>query len=237
MQATSKSDESAWASIKLNLSHIPWVNFLLSMFVPLTIMDIGQMVNASLICVYIALGWLAAVAILMYVIKREIDVLAIITFIITLTRLLAAFLVHLHDVFTLVPSLDNMVLGLIFVGSMLRPRPFVMSLVGKETIEHTEAKFGKSKYFFKAWFDINIVWGLFYIFEGIVISYALALRVETGELFDFLFGWPAVLVLLYFSVDYPGRYWKKHWAKMKVEIDAAEQYEKSQPALTGMPNT
>jgi hypothetical protein len=222
------SHESAWSIIWANLTRMPWANFLLSMFVPLTIMEIGRMMNASLISVYISLAWLALVAILMYVIKREIDVMAIMTFVITLTRLLAAFLVNVHTIFALVPSLDNFVLGLIFVGSMLRPRPYVMSLVGKETIEHTEAKFGKSKFFFKAWFDINIVWGLFYIFEGIIVSYALALRVETGELFDFLFGWPMVLVLLYFSVDYPGRYWKKHWAKMQIEIEAAKEYEAKQ---------
>jgi len=108
---------------------------------------------------------------------------------------------------------------------MLRPRPFVMSLVGKETIQRTEAKFGKSKFFFKAWFDINIVWGMFYVLQGLLISYTIALHVGTGKLLDFLMGWPAVLVLLYFSVDYPQRYWTKHWDKMKVEIEAAQQYE------------
>jgi hypothetical protein len=58
----------------------------------------------------------------------------------------------------------------------------------------------------------------------------LVLRVEVGSLVGFLLGWPAVLVLLYFSVDYPQRYWTKHWDKMKIEIEAAQQYESRKPA-------
>ena len=108
---------------------------------------------------------------------------------------------------------------------MLRPRPFVMTLIGKETIGRTEAQYGKSKYFFKAWFDINIVWGIFYVLQGIFISYTMVLHADTGKLLDFLFGWPAVLALLYFSVDYPRRYWFRHWEKMEIEIEAARQYE------------
>jgi intracellular septation protein A len=217
---------AAWKEIKTNLALMPWWNFIPSMFIPLTIMDIAKMFHAGLLGAGIAMIWLIIVAILSYVLKREVNVFAIITFLVTITHVISAFLSHTSPFFNLVPSLDNFIIGLIFVGSMLRPRPFVMSLIGKETIQRTEAKFGQSKFFFKAWFDINIIWGIFYIFQGIVISYSLALQMATGEIFDFIFSWPAVLVLLYISVDYPHRYWKKHWPQMKVEIDAAQQYQK-----------
>jgi hypothetical protein len=157
---------------------------------------------------------------------RTLSVFPVITLIVTLTIVAGRYLAHLNPAFALIPSLDATIIGLIFVGSMLRPRPFIMSLIGKETIERTGAKFGKSKYFYKAWFDIDILWGMFYIIQGVIISYLMILNMEIGNIMNLLFGWPSVLVLLYISVDYPRRYWEKHWEKMKEEIDAAELYEK-----------
>ncbi|MBN1375002.1 MAG: hypothetical protein JXA01_02480 [Dehalococcoidia bacterium] len=216
---------SSWDHIKLNLSRIPWRDFLLCMFAPLLILEISSVAGAPLIGVYISLAWLILVTIISCITRHTISMFALITFIMIVTQTIAGFLSPHNSFFSLIPSLDNTILGLIFIGSMLMPRPFVMSLVGKETIERTQEKFGKSKYFFKAWFDINIVWGLFYVIQGILISYIMILHLDTGKILDFLFGWPAVLVLLYFSVSYPGWYWAKNWEKMKVEIEAAQQYE------------
>jgi hypothetical protein len=154
------------------------------------------------------------------------SVFPVITLIVTVTIVAGRYLARLHPAFTLIPSLDATIIGLMFVGSMLRPRPFVMKLIDKKTIERTEAKFGKSKYFYKAWFDINIIWGMFYIIQGMIISYLMIMNVEAGNIMNLLFSWPSVLVLLYISVDYPRRYWEKNWEKMKEEIDAAALYEK-----------
>ncbi len=195
--------ETGWTIFKTNISRIPWMDFLPCMFAPLIIMEISSLLGSPLLGIYIALGWLILIAVVTYLIRHVISVFAIITFLMTLTQFIATFLKSMHPFFALIPSLDNTIVGLIFIGSMLRPRPFIMQLIGKETIERTEAKYGKSKYFFKAWFDINIVWGIFYVLQGIFISYTMVLNVDTGKLLDFILGWPVVLVLLYFSVDYP----------------------------------
>jgi len=216
--------------VKLNLSRIPWRDFVLGVFVPMTIVEIFSMVGPHLTGIYIALVWLVLVITLIAVFKRTLSVFSLITFIMLLTQTIAGFLSPQYPFLRLTASFDYVVLGLIFIGSMLRPRPFIMAVIGKDTIQRTEAKFGKSKYFFKAWFDINIVWGMFYVLLGIFYSYMLVLHAEVGSLLGFLLGWPAVLVLLYFSVDYPQRYWTKHWDKMKVEIEAAQQYESRKPA-------
>jgi intracellular septation protein A len=195
------------------------------MFAPMVILEITSYLGVPMLGIYIALAWLILVAIVIYIIRHVVSLFAIITFIMVLTQTIAVFLKPKFAFLALIPSVDNTIVGLIFIGSMLRPRPFIMALIGKETIERTEAKYGKSKYFFKAWFDINIVWGMFYILQGLIISYTMLLNVDTGKLLNFLFGWPAVLILLYFSVAYPTWYWKKNWEKMKVEIEAAKQYE------------
>jgi len=76
----------------------------------------------------------------------------------------------------------------------------------------------------------DFVLGMFYVLLGIFSSYMLVLHADIDRLSGFLLGWPAVLVLLYFSVDYPQRYWTKHWDKMKIEIEAAQQYENREAA-------
>ncbi|MFH1037568.1 MAG: hypothetical protein V1789_02720 [PVC group bacterium] len=215
--------------VKLNLSRIPWRDFLLGMFIPLMIIKIGSWLGDPLLGAYISLAVVALAAVGIYAFTGEVSLFPVITFMILLTHIIAGFLAPRHPFFVLIPSLDNVAVGLIFIGSMLWPRPFIMSLIGKETIGRTEAMYGKSKYFFKAWFDINIIWGLFFVIQGVLISYLMILHLNTGKVLDFLFSWPSVLALLYLSVDYPRRYWSRNWEKMKAEIEAAERYESQRP--------
>ncbi len=217
--------ETLGSIVKLNLSRIPWRDFLLGMFLPMIIIEIGSWLGAPLLSAYISLGAVALAAVGIYVFTGAVSIFPLMTFLMLGTQIIAGFLAPRHPFFVLIPSLDNVALGLIFIGSMLRPRPFIMSLIGKATIGRTEALYGKSKYFFKAWFDINIIWGLFFVIEGVLISYLMILHRGGGRVLDFLFGWPTVLALLYISVDYPRRYWSRHWVKMQAEIAAAEQYE------------
>jgi len=222
--------ESTWSIIKLNLSRMPWRDFVLGMLVPLLLLQLVSPPSFPLLGVYCSLAWLVILIVTSAILTRTLNVFSIITLVVTVTMVAGHYLARMHPAFALIPSLDASIIGLMFVGSMLRPRPFIMSLVGKETIERTEAKFGKSKFFYKAWFDINIMWGMFYMIQGVTISYAMILNMELGNIISLLFSWPSVLVLLYISVDYPRLYWKKHWEKMKEEIEAAELYEKNRQA-------
>ena len=219
--------ETTWSIIKLNLSRMPWHNFVLGMLVPLLLLELVSTPSIPLLGVYCSLAWLVILILTTAILKRTPNVFSIMTLVVTVTTVAGHYLARMHPVFTLIPSLDASIIGLMFVGSMLRPRPFIMSLVGKQVIERTEAKFGKSKFFYKAWFDVNIMWGMFYMVQGVTISYAMILNTGLGNVINALLSWPSVLVLLYVSIDYPQRYWKKHWQKMKVEIGAAELYEKT----------
>jgi len=48
--------ETAWSIIKLNISRMPWRDFLPCMFAPLVILEISSAVEAPLLGVYIALA-------------------------------------------------------------------------------------------------------------------------------------------------------------------------------------
>jgi hypothetical protein len=219
---------TTWSIVKLNVSRMPWRDFVLGMLVPLLLVQFVFLPSIPLLGVYCLLVWLVALIGITWMRTRKFSVFSIITLIVSVTVITGRFLSPVYPVFTLIPSLDASVIGLIFVGSMLTPRPFVMSLIGKETLDRTERKFGKSKFFYKAWFDVNIMWGMFYIIQGLIISYLLILNLQLGKFMDLLFSWPSVLVLLYISVDHPRRYWEKHSEKMGKEIEAAELYEKRQ---------
>jgi len=221
-----ENHKTTWSTIKLNLSRMPWRDFITGMLVPLLLLQFVSTPSIPLLGVYCLLAWLVIVILANRILTRTTSLFSIITLIVTVTTVVGRYLTPVSPAFTLIPSLNAMVIGLIFVGSMLRPRPFVMSLVGKETIDRTERKFGKSKFFYKAWFDINIIWGMFYMIQGVIISYLMILNLRIGDIINLLFSWPSVLALLYISVDYPQRYWSKNWEKMKKEIEAAELYEK-----------
>jgi len=203
--------------------------------VPLLILEFVSVQSVPLLGVYCAIVWLVIVIMAIFLRTRTLAVFAVITLIVTVTTVAGRYLTSMNPVFTLIPSINATIIGLLFVGSMLSPRPFIMSLIGRETLERTEEKFGKSKYFYKAWFDVNIIWGLFYMIQGVTISYAMILNMKLGSIMNLLFSWPSVLMLLYVSVDYPRRYWTKHWEKMKEEIQAAESYARGPPANATLP--
>jgi len=217
---------SGWETFKLDVSRVPWVSFLVFMFAPLVIMQVGSLIGAKVISIIIALAWIVIAATASCLKTHVLNPFAIITFLMILTRFIGGFLENHFPAFVLTESVDNTVIGLIFIGSMLWPRPFIMSLLDKDLVKRTEEKFGKSKFWYKAWFDINIVWGLFYILQGIIVSYATVLNIKSGYIVDFIFSWPTTLVLLFFSVSYPQWYWTKHGRQMKEEIEAAGEYEK-----------
>jgi len=218
--------ETTWSIIKLNLSRMPWRDYTLGMLIPLLLLQLVSLPSVPLLGVYCSLAWLVLVMVAIRILRHTVSVFPVITMFVTATIVAGRYLAHMHPAFKLVPSLDATIIGLFFVGSMLRPRPFVMTLVDKKTIERTEARFGKSKFFYKAWFDVNIIWGMFYVIQGVITSYLMILNLEVGNIMNVVFGWPSVLVLLYVSVDYPRRYWEKHWKEIKVEIEAAESYER-----------
>jgi len=226
-----ENHETTRSIVKLNLSRMPWRDFVTGMLIPLLLLQFVSTPSLPLLGVYCLVAWLILVIVASRILTHTIPIFSIITLIVTATTVAGRYLTPVNPAFTLIPSLNATVIGLMFVGSMLRPRPFVMSLIGKETIERTERRFGKSKYFFKAWFDINIIWGLFYMIQGVIISYAMILNMRIGDIVSLLFSWPSVLLLLYISVDYPARYWKKNWEKMKREIEAAQLYEKEHPTV------
>ena len=217
---------SGWATFRLNISRVPWTSFLLFMFAPLVMMQVGSLLGEKVTSIFIALAWIVVAAAVNCLKTRILNPFALITFLMILTRFIGGFLENQFPAFVLTNSVDNTVIGLIFIGSMLRPRPFIMSLLDKDLLKRTEEKFGKSKFWYKAWFDINIVWGLFYILQGIIVSYATVLNIKSGSLIDFIFSWPTTLLLLFFSVSYPQWYWTRHGHDMKLEIEAAEEYEK-----------
>lgn len=216
---------SGWETFNLNINRVPWASFLVFMFAPLVIMQVGSLIGSRVISIFIALAWIVVAATISCLKTHVFNPFAIITFLMILTRFIGGFLENQFPAFVLTESVDNTVIGLIFIGSMLWPRPFIMSLLDKDLLKRTEENFGKSKFWYKAWFDINIVWGLFYILQGIIVSYTTVLNIKSGYIIDFIFSWPTTLILLFFSVSYPQWYWTKHSHEMKVEIEAAQEYE------------
>ncbi len=180
------------------------------------------MLGKSLMGVGISLAWLCIIIVKSLVSTHSVSLFPIISLLMLVTQTAGGMLAPVHRIFLLTPSWDNGFLGLIFIGSLLTSRPLVLSLVDKETISPLSAKYGRSAYYLKAWERITVVWGLFYVFQGILLSATCLAHSSFGKALDILFSWPSVLLLLYFSVDYPRHYWEKHAAAMQWEIKQAE---------------
>ena len=112
--------------IKLNLSRIPWGDFLPCMFAPLVILQIISSVGASLLGVCISLAWLVLAAIIIYIRKHRVSLFAIITFIMTFTQFMAGFLDLLGG---LTVPLIMLTLGIYFELKISHPKTLLIGLL------------------------------------------------------------------------------------------------------------
>jgi len=116
--------ETSWSIIKLNLSRMPWRDFALGMMVPLLLLQFVSLPSVPLLGVYCSLAWLVILIVTTAILTRTYSVFSIITLVVTVTTVVGRYLTPMNPAFTLIPSLNATIIGLMFVGSMLRPRPF-----------------------------------------------------------------------------------------------------------------
>jgi hypothetical protein len=117
----------------------------------------------------------------------------------------------------LVPGLDNGLMALLFLLSLFTSKPLVLFMIEKEAIEKMNIKIRKSSYFVKAWNKVTITWGIAFLIESMLLTYLRVTKSSLEAPLDFLFGWPLILILLFFSVMFPKWYWTKNYPAIEKE--------------------
>jgi hypothetical protein len=186
---------------------------LLGLFVPLNILLILKLLNNPMTGTYLALGWCILFFLTDYVVTRQVCVFPLITLFMIATQTAASMYAGYYHgsalAASLVPGIDDFVVALFFLASLMTRVPLILFFLDKESVDRLAAKYGKSPHFMLAWRQITAVWGVWYIVQSVIVTYLRVTSSPAEKAVDFLLGWPIVFLLLLFSVAYPAWYWTR----------------------------
>ena len=215
-----KGSFSPYRLIRFSLPRIPWKGYLLGLFVPLNILLSFKLLNNAITGTYLALGWCILFFLADYVVTRQVCVFPLIALFMIATQTTASMYAGYHHgsalAASLVPGIDDLVVALLFLGSLVRRAPLILFLLDKESVDRLTAKYGKSPYFMLAWRQITAVWGVWYLVQSVLVTYLRVTSSSAERAVDFFLGWPIIFLLLLFSVAYPAWYWTKKGLVTKV---------------------
>jgi hypothetical protein len=210
---------SFWNLFCCSIPKIPWKGFIYGLFIPLMIMHIFEHFQYQLIGIAIAV----AVCVIFFVIDITLTKWPCIFPLITTFMVITQYAAGVHAAYhpqsalamSLVPGVDNGLVGLFFLGSLFTKTPLILFLLDKETVERMPVKIKKTPYYLKAWSYITLTWGIAFIIESLLLTTLHIIHSPYEKFLNFVFSWPLVLVLLFFSVMFPSWYWTKNAADIK----------------------
>jgi len=210
---SAKGNFSLCRAIRFSLLRIPWKGFLLGLFVPVNVLLIFKLFNNAMTGTIFAVGWCILFFLADYAVARQVCVFPLITLFMIATQTAGSMYAVYHHASalaaSLLPGIDDLIVALFFLGSLITRAPLILLLLDKESISRLAAKYSKSPHFMLAWRQITVVWGVSYIVQSIMVTYLRVTSSPAERAVDFLLGWPTVFFLLLFSVTYPAWYWTK----------------------------
>ena len=206
-----------------SIPKVPWRGYIMGLFLPLMLLHIGKQINLSILFFHICLIWCVLFFLVDFYLHRCPCIFPLITFFMVLTQFLAGYYAAVHPssafAMSIVPGLDNGLMSVIFLVSLLTKKPLILFLIEKDTIERMPEKIKATSFFVRTWEKVTLVWGIAFVIQSMLLTYLKVANSNLEAFLDFVFSWPLILVLLFFSVMYPRWYWTKNYSKIEEEYE------------------
>ena len=184
---------------------------------PLNILYILLYLKKPLDAIIFSTAWCFLTIIICYIRTRRLSIFSLITVCLILLNFITSFLQNHRFLYIIVNAADNSFWGFLFLGSLLIGKPFILTFVPRKAIEEIPEKIQKSSYYLKAWNIVTAVWGFTQIITTGIEILLKVIKSPFCEMVNYCLSWPVILILLLFSVQFPGYYWRKNWKKIESE--------------------
>jgi len=209
-----KDKKSFWKKIKDDL---PWNDFITGLFIPLNILYLLLYLEKPFPAIIFSSAWCFLILIISYIKSRRLAIFSLITVCLILINFATSFLQSHRVLYLIVNAVDNSFWGLLFLGSLLTRKPFILTFVPRKALEEIPEKIRESSYYMRAWSIITAVWGIIQLSTTGIEIFLKAIKSPFTEIVNYCLSWPVILFLLLFSVWFPGYYWRKNWKKIEAE--------------------
>ncbi|MDD5496497.1 MAG: hypothetical protein PHP46_05305 [Candidatus Omnitrophica bacterium] len=201
-----RSAPSGWETFRRS---VPWRDITLSFLIPKTIFYIAMNKPWMLTGASIAIAWCAVLFAAKYLLSRKINFWALIALVMILIQMAPVIIKDDPNMNFVAGAFDSLLFGIIFLSSIIIKRPLIRVFAeATGARDHIPEPILKSPYYMKAWAIVTAAWAAVYIVESVILLYLALNRSRALLPFDIFCGWPTVLLMIFFSVQFPAVYWK-----------------------------
>jgi len=176
---------------------------------PMLIYYVGHKMGRDMAGAVIASVWGMVVMGWVYCRSHELDGFAAIGAAYSVAGLAGLLVTKDPDWYLYSPIVSDVVLGGVFLVSMVLRRPLIQVLAEQAAGKYAfPDQVRKSGYYRSLWFRLSLCWGGVYVLRGLVSWFILvSFPVEVFLTAQVVLGWPVVGGMIAFSFWYPKRYW------------------------------
>ena len=193
----------------------PWRQLILGALVPITIFytlhRLGQPMTGALL----AIGWSIGLLVIKYWRSRSIELFPALAIPIVLVELIGTLITRNPDFYLAAAAIDNVLWGLLFLGSLLLTRPLIQifaellnpGLGSQDFLRHFEMPV---QLYRSAWKILTVIWASVNFLKAIILILSqLKLPLEAFIIVRTASGLPVLVLMLIFSYRFPRWYWER----------------------------
>ncbi|MBU1869530.1 MAG: hypothetical protein KJ818_03570, partial [Candidatus Omnitrophica bacterium] len=187
--------------------NFPWKDLFLGFVVPKVILFIGISRNLTFVGGSLAFFWCLIVFLAGYRQGRKINVFAVIAVLMILARVIIVIAKNNPILYLYVMSLDNLFYGVVFLISCFFRRSLIQ-VFAEASGANIPEEIRKSPYYSKAWRIVTAAWGIVYFATAVILALLKLSNVKFVAGIDMLTGWPTMIALIFFTIQFPKWYWR-----------------------------
>jgi len=218
MEPAEKKETQKYSILGSIQRHIPWKDIFFGLFIPLNLLYGLMYLKMPLAALLVSLGSALLYCVVYLLIARKFSSLSLMTLAMILLGFFTSFLKGHPLLYFLAEVFDKCIVGFIFLASLLTAKPFVLYFIDEQTIARIPEKIRMSSYHLKAWRIITAVWGIAFVLAGALGTLLEAAHMRGAEVVGYCSGWPLVVVLFMFSVNFPHYYWQATYPAIEAEM-------------------
>ncbi|MCE5294304.1 MAG: septation protein IspZ [Chlamydiales bacterium] len=196
-------------NLKDTITKIFNLNFLLSVVIPIIIFCVLSHFNMILLGTILAGSWALVAIVFQYTRERKINIFAIIVASFSIIGLFGTIIFHNPTFYLESPILMDLVLGCIFLGSLLIGKPLVQIFAEYEMKDAFSQKLRMHPKYVSAWKILTAGWGLICMSQAL-LRLAL-LHTASPEVYysiSSVYGNVSTPLFLLFTFWFPKWYWR-----------------------------
>jgi len=211
------------APLQISGANFPFRQFILGALVPISFFYAFHHFEQPLAGALLAIGWSLSLLGVTYWRSRRIELFPGLAIPIIAIELIGTLVTRNPTIYLASAAIENVLWGLIFLGSILMPRPLIQifaellnpGLGSQEFLNQSKLP----PYLYRsAWQILTAFWGIVNLSKAIILIFSqLWLPIEVFLIVRTATGLPVMVLMLVFSYRFPGWYWERQTQRLKVK--------------------